>query len=85
MTRYAKVEGFSDLVKDTQTNTILNLNREEIELARQRKLANQKKKQETENLKETVNGLKTEVEEIKQMLMLIVNKQTDINKNQIKT
>ena len=65
--RFIKVDGHSGLVRDTSTNAILNINKDEITAARKRKLERRKKEQEFEDLK-------NEVGDIKNMLTKIIEK-----------
>ena len=64
---YKKVEGNSDLVRDTSTGAILNINKDEISAARKRKLERRQKEKEFEDLK-------NEVSDIKNMLTKIIEK-----------
>ena len=64
---YKDVEGHSNLVRDTSTGAILNINKDEITAARKRKLERRKKEQEFEDLK-------NEVGDIKNMLTKIIEK-----------
>ena len=64
---YKDVEGHSNLVRDTSTGDILNINKDEITAARKRKLERRKKEQEFEDLK-------NEVGDIKNMLTKIIEK-----------
>lgn len=64
---YKDVEGHSNLVRDTSTGAILNINKDEISAARRRKLERKQKEQEFENLKD-------EVGDIKKMLTQIIEK-----------
>tara|TARA_B100000963_G_scaffold79530_1_gene67692 strand:- start:6227 stop:6436 length:210 start_codon:yes stop_codon:yes gene_type:complete len=64
---FIKVNGHNGLVRDTSTNAILNINKDEIIAARKRKLERRKKEQEFENLK-------NEVGDIKNMLTKIIEK-----------
>jgi uncharacterized FlaG/YvyC family protein len=74
MMNYIKVKDHDGLVRDKNTGAILNINRTEIEAARERKALRQKKKQEEQELKQTVDHLQNEVSEIKDMLTKIVEK-----------
>ena len=62
-----KVEGHSDVMKDTETGAVININSNEIENARKRKAIRRQEKEEIENLK-------NEVSDIKKMLTKIVEK-----------
>ncbi len=64
---FTKVDGHVGLVRDTRTNAILNINKDEISAARKRKLERRKKEKEFENLK-------NEVSDIKNMLTKIIEK-----------
>ena len=64
---YKGVEGHSNLVRDTSTNAVLNINKDEIRAARKRKLERKQKEQEFDNLKD-------EVGDIKKMLTQIIEK-----------
>ena len=64
---YKDVEGHSNLVRDTSTGAILNINKDEISAARKRKLERRQKEKEFEDLK-------NEVSDIKIMLTKIIEK-----------
>ena len=64
---YKNVEGHSNLVRDTSTGAILNINKDEISAARKRKLERRQKEQE-------IVDLKNEVSEIKNMLNKLIEK-----------
>ena len=74
MSRYVPVEGFSGLVRDNESNAILNVNHEEIELARERKRLSKLKRQQEMQLKEKVESLESDVNDIKKSLDLILEK-----------
>lgn len=69
-----KVEGHSDVMKDTETGAVININSNEIENARKRKAIRQQEKEEIENLK-------NEVSDIKKMLGTIIEKLDGSNNN----
>lgn len=62
-----KVEGHSNLVRDTNSGAILNINKSEVEVARARKEARRQKDKEFEDLK-------NEVGEIKDLLHKLIEK-----------
>lgn len=74
MTRYVKVEGHSGLVRDTRSNAILNVNAEEIELARERKRLSKLKREQEKSLQEKVKKLENDMSSIKNSLDLILKK-----------
>ena len=71
---YIKVEKDPELVRDTNTGVILNINKEEISAARKRKLERRQKEKDFENLK-------NEVGDIKIMLNKIIEKLDGSNTN----
>ena len=64
---FLKVDGHAGLVRDTRTNAILNINKDEINAARKRKLERREKEKEFKDLK-------NEVGDIKNMLTKIIEK-----------
>ena len=64
---FIKVDGHNGLVRDTSTNAILNINKDDIAAARKRKLERRQKEKEFEDLK-------NEVGDIKNMLTKIIEK-----------
>ena len=71
---YLKVKDHENLVRDKDTNVIININRSEIEQAKKRKAERIKKEQE-------LNNLKNEVSEIKSMLTKVIEKLDGQNNN----
>jgi hypothetical protein len=63
-----KVEGHPGFVRNADNNVILNINKTEIEIARERKKLRKQKEQEFETLK-------NEVGEIKELLLKLIEKQ----------
>lgn len=64
--RYVPVEGFTGLVRDTQTNAIHNTDRDAIEQARESKRLRQLKKQKAKALEERVTNLENELALLKE-------------------
>lgn len=71
---YIKIEDEVGYVKDTRTGAILNINRNEVEAARERKKLRKIQEQELEEMKETVHNLKNEMSEVKQLLNKIAER-----------
>jgi hypothetical protein len=69
-----KVDGHSNLVRDPKSGAIININRSEIEAARERKRLRSAKADEEKQLKEDVSLLKNEMSEIKHLLSKLVEK-----------
>jgi coenzyme F420-reducing hydrogenase delta subunit len=72
--RFLKVEGAPGFVRDTETNAILNRNHSEIEIAQERKRIRNIKKQEDQELQNTVNNLQEDMAEIKGILNLLLSR-----------
>ena len=68
------VEGHNGLVRDQKTGAIININKEEILTARQKKLARKKKEEELEELKDQVQQMNNDLSEIKELLNRLVQK-----------
>ena len=74
MTRYVKVEGVPGLVRDMESNALINVNAHEIELAqRQKKIRGQQQKDQTDLVK-TVETLQKDMCEIKDALALLLSR-----------
>ena len=75
--RYLKVEGHAGLVRDTRTGAILNTNKTEYENYLRQKEAVEKRTLESKQISqhtEEINNIKTELSEIKQMLLLLLDR-----------
>ena len=68
MNRHLKVEGHSNLVRDSRTGAILNTNKSEIQNARNRDGIHQERTDHIESLTEEVKGLKEDMSQIKDLL-----------------
>jgi uncharacterized FlaG/YvyC family protein len=71
---YVSVDGHADLVRDPKSNAVLNINKSEIQNAREAKKIRQQKLREEQELKETVDTLKEEMNDIKSLLSQLVEK-----------
>ena len=69
-----KVQGYDSLVRDTNSNAIINTNRKEYELYMNRIKAREKQGDEIRNSIKEINTLKTELEEIKILLKEVLKK-----------
>jgi hypothetical protein len=68
MKEIIKVEGHPGFIRNADNNVILNINKTEIEIARERKKLRKQKENEFEELK-------NEVSEIKGLLLKLIEKQ----------
>ena len=74
MNRYVPVKGHSGLVRDTETNALINVDKSAIQQAREKKELRRKKKREEQELKQRVSSLETDISDIKKMLEIVVSK-----------
>lgn len=76
MSRYVPVKGHSGLVRDTESNALINVDKTAIEQAREKKELRKRKRQEEQELHQRVESMESDISDIKKMLQLIL-KQTD--------
>ena len=65
---FKRVEGHSNLVRDSRTGAILNTNTTEIERARKLKQVSEERQEHINSLTEEVKGLKEDMNQIKELL-----------------
>lgn len=73
MSRFVSVEGFPGFVRDRATNAILNMDTSAIEEARRRKAIRKEKRNEEQTLKNKVEKIESDMEEIKELLKTLLN------------
>ena len=71
-----RVEGFSGLVRDTNSNAIVNVNKSEYQLYMSRYKSREKQSDVLRDTVKEINTLKQEVTEIRSAIELLVNKLT---------
>jgi len=71
---HLKVEGHTDLIRDKKTGAVININRSESDLARNRKYTWRLQQQEQQQLKSDVDQLKNDMSDIKDLLTKLVEK-----------
>ena len=69
-----KIEGQTDFVRNGEHGAILNINKDEIQAARERKRLWKEEQTKKETLENEVDSLKKEMSEIKGLLSQIVEK-----------
>ena len=74
MSRYVPVKGHPGLVRDTESNALINVDKTAIDRAREKKEAKRKKRQEEMELKQRVASLESDISEIKTMLKAVLTK-----------
>jgi hypothetical protein len=70
---YLKVEGQNDLFRDPNTNSIVNVSMTEYNQYLSRKNLKNSENQKIDNLESDVNGIKNDLDEIKQLLRGLIN------------
>ena len=74
MSEYKPIEGHSDLIKDMHSKAVINTNRSAYLAAVQRKRTLQQQKDELRDATREINILKSEMHEIKNLLVKLVEK-----------
>jgi len=75
--RKLRVEGYQNLVRDVNSNAIINDNKSEFELYMKRHRIREKQHDEVRNACKEINNLKKELYEIKKMIVEIGKKNGD--------
>ena len=74
MGKVLKVEGYNNLVRDIQSNAIVNTNRREFKMYMSRTNQRVDQQDTIRNVCREINNLKKELREIKELLLKKVNK-----------
>ena len=74
MSKVLKVEGYNNLVRDIQSNAIVNTNRREFKMYMSRTNQRVDQQDTIRNVCREINNLKKELREIKELLLEKVNK-----------
>ena len=72
--RFLQVEGHKNLVRDTQSNAIINKSKSAYLLAKQRAQNAQRQRDAIRNANREINNIKSEMHEIKSMLKTLLDK-----------
>ena len=75
MVDYIEVEDNKNLVREVSSNAIINRNRGAYELAKKRSVDAQRQRDEIRDTTREINTLKSEMHEIKNLLMGLIEKQ----------
>jgi hypothetical protein len=70
---YLKVEGYSHLMRDQNTNSIINTNMSEYQEYVSRRNAKSEENQKVQNIEEELASMKDDIDEIKNLLRILVN------------
>jgi hypothetical protein len=68
-----QVEGFGNLIRDTNSNAIVNTNKSEFKMYMARMKSREKQSDEIRDAVKEINNLKKEFYEIKQLLLKVVD------------
>ena len=74
MSTFLKVEGHSDLVRDTNSGAVINTNRSAFLIAKKRCQEATKHKDQMRSVVREINTLKCEMHEIKDMLKTLLDR-----------
>ena len=74
MSDYLKVQGHSNLVRDTRTQAIINKDKNAFHLAKRRAEEAQRQRDEIRGATREINNLKCEMHEIKSMLKTLLER-----------
>ena len=74
MTNYIEVENNKNLAREISSHAIINRNRGAYDLAKKRAVDAQRQRDEIRNTTREINTLKSEMHEIKNLLMKLVTK-----------
>ena len=70
---YTKVEGYSHLLRDQNTNSIINTNMSEYQEYIARRNVKNEENQKVQNMEEELANIKSDIDEIKTLLRSLVN------------
>lgn len=71
--RYLKVEGHNHLIRDVQTNAIINTNKDGYKSYKSLKTAKEREKSRIDNIESDLTDLKSDLNEIKSLLRKLAN------------
>ena len=72
--KFLQVEGHTDLVRDTESNAIINKNKGAYMLAKKRAESAQRERDAIRNASREINNIKCEMHEIKSMLKTLLER-----------
>jgi len=70
---YLKVEGYTHLMRDENTNSIVNTNMSEYQEYVSRRNTKSEENQKVQNIEEELASMKDDIDEIKMLLRSLVN------------
>lgn len=70
---YLKVDGHNNLIRDPQTNAIINTNMSEYQQYIMRRNVKTEENQKVQNIEQDVANMKNDLDEIKSLLRSLIN------------
>jgi hypothetical protein len=70
-TKFSKVEGYNNLIRDNSTNAILNTNMSDYQNYKNLKLAKESEGQKLQKLEDDMCRMKNDLDEIKNLLRVL--------------
>ena len=70
---YFKVDGYAHLMRDENTNSIINTNMSEYQEYVSRRNAKNEENQKVQNIEEDLANMKSDIDEIKMLLRSLIN------------
>jgi hypothetical protein len=70
---YLKVDGYTHLMRDGNTNSIVNTNMSEYQEYVSRRNAKNEENQKVQNIEEDLANMKNDIDEIKMLLRSLIN------------
>jgi DNA-binding ferritin-like protein len=70
---YSKIQGYTHLVRDENTNSIVNTNMSEYQEYISRRNIKNEENQKVQNIEEDLANMKNDIDEIKTLLRSLVN------------
>ena len=71
---FIKIQNYENLIKDTETNAVVNTNKSEFQLYMKRRQERNKNGDKLRNACKEINNLKSELREIKSLLVKVLEK-----------
>jgi len=71
---FIKIQNYENLIKDTETNAVVNTNKSEFQLYMKRRKERNLQGDKLRNVCKEINSLKTEFREIKDLLTKVLEK-----------
>ena len=74
--KYVSVENHSSLVRDPNTNAVININKQEVQQARERKKSRLEESKRFQDLQQQSVDLGQEVKDLRQLVLQLIDKES---------